>query len=231
MIKLNNVSKDYGNGRGVFNINLELTDGLVGFLGENGAGKTTTIKLLMGLLYPNEGEIFIKGKNLWDKNNYYLLKKYIGFLPDEDFLFPKLSGRENLEYASILKTDDKNWYKKLEEYLTDFGILDMLDYPFSSYSKGMKKKLQIIASIIGYPEILILDEPHKGLDVLSNIKMKVFLKKYVKDGNLVFFSSHILEMVEDICNEVIIIHKGKIVKKIKSLKNQNLTEMYLKSTE
>jgi ABC-type multidrug transport system ATPase subunit len=152
-------------------------------------------------------------------------------LPDEDFLFPRLSGRENLEYASILKTGNKNWYKKLEEYLIDFGILDMLDEPFSFYSKGMKKKLQIIVSIIGYPEILILDEPHKGLDVLANIKMKAFLKKYIKDGNLVFFSSHILEMVEDICNEVIIIHKGKIVKEIKSLKNHNLTEIYLKSTE
>lgn len=231
MIRVKDICKDYGNGRGVFNINFELNDGIVGFLGKNGAGKTTTIKLLMGLLYPDKGEIFIKGENLWDGNNYYLLKKYIGFLPDEIFLFPKLSGRENLEYTSILKTGDKDWYKKLEDFLNDFEILDVLDEPFSSYSQGMKKKLQMVSSIIGYPEILIWDEPHKGLDVLANIKMKKFLKKYVKDGKLVFFSSHILEMVEDICNEVIIIHKGKIVKEIKSLKDQNLTEIYLNSTQ
>jgi len=231
LILLDDVSKDYGNNKGIFKINLELNQGIIGFLGENGAGKTTTIKIIMGMLTPDSGKVFIMGKNLWEDNNYYLTKKYIGFLPDADILFPDLTGRENLELSSYFKTGDRNWYNRLKEIIENFSLTDFLDEPFKTYSSGMKRKMHILNSIIGEPPILILDEPHNGLDVMSNIKMKAFLKEYAsKQNRLIFFSSHIIEMVEDLCEYVIIIHKGKITSQIRLTRDINLTEYYIKNT-
>jgi len=230
-ISLRGVSKNYGNDRGIFDVTLELSGGIVGFLGENGAGKTTTMHIIMGLLYPDAGEVYVMGENIWEGKNYYLTKKYLGFLPNEVFLFPDLTGRENLEYASVLKTNDRQWYLRLTEYIEEFGLRDVLDEPFCTYSTGMKKKLQIITSMLGDPPILLWDEPHNGLDVLSNIKMKSLLKQYVSRGErLVFFSSHIIEMVEDICQEVVIIHRGRMVAHAKLEDCGDLTTYYLEAT-
>lgn len=232
LISMNSISKNYGNNKGVFDVNLELSGGIIGFLGENGAGKTTTIKIIMGMLHPDKGKVNVLGKNVWEDGNYYITKKYIGFLPNDNILFPDLTGKENLEYSSYLKTGDRKWYTRLTENIEDFSLTDALDEPFKAYSTGMKKKLQILNSVIGDPSILLWDEPHNGLDVISNIKMKSFLKQYAsKQNRLVFFSSHIIEMVEDICNDVIIIHKGKIVSQIKTQNCSNLTEYYLNTTK
>jgi ABC-2 type transport system ATP-binding protein len=231
MLKVTRLTKYYGKKIGIEDINFQLEKGIAGFLGENGAGKTTTIKLIMGLLHPGEGTIEIMGKNLWKGDNFHLLKRHIGFLPNEDYLYPRLSGRENLEYVSFLKTNSQESYLKLDKEIDAFGLREALDVPFGGYSTGMKRKLQMLASLIGEPEILIWDEPHNGLDVLSNIKMKALLMEYSRGGRLIFFSSHIIEMVKEICSSVIIIHKGHLAEVVRDIKDKDLTSIYLKATE
>ena len=211
MVLFQDVTKDYGNGRGVFDLNFELEKGeIYGFLGKNGAGKTTSIKLIMGLLRPDKGSVFFDNKNLRDFDNLYSAKKHIGYLPDASYLLENLSGRENLEYISLLKTGKSNAYMELKEEMEMFEIDSVLDDVLSSYSTGMTKKLHLIASLIGNPQFILWDEPHSGLDVLSNLTMKKILKNRINSEKTVLFSSHILEMTEDVCDNVIIINQGRI---------------------
>ncbi len=231
MIQVNNISKIYENGKGLFPTSFILKDGIVGLLGENGAGKTTLIKLLLGLLVPTEGEIFINQNNLWETNNCYKIKDLIGYLPNESYFFDKFTGTQNLEYISLLRSGKKNEYKKYMEYIKYFGIDDRMEDLFKSYSTGIKQKFQFIGSLINDPKILILDEPHNGLDVVSNIKLKKILEDYKKKGHLIILSSHMIELIENICDEVLILHEGVLVDKIAIQKNINLTEIYLNKTE
>lgn len=232
MIEIKEITKDYGQGKGVLEINLKLEKGIIGFIGKNGAGKTTLINLIMGLLYPDSGEIIINNLKLWNKDNTLSIKKLIGFLPDDDFLYNKLTGRENLEIISLFKTGHKDWYWELENLLKHLDIYDALDQTFLTYSKGMKKKLQICASLIGYPEILIWDEFHNGLDIVSNIEIKHYLKEYSQKRNrLIFFSSHIIEIVQDLCESTIIIHHGRIKRHLINSETDDLTTVYLKEIQ
>lgn len=228
MILLKEVTKDFGEERGVFGLNMELKPGKIyGFLGKNGAGKTTTLKLLMGLLQPDEGEIYIDQKDINNYNNQPIIKKILGYMPAEEYLQTDLTGKENLEYMSFLKTGKLDSYQALEKEIKLMEMDDYLDEPLSSYSSGMKRKIHLLASLIGNPKILLWDEPHAGLDVISNIHMHEILKEWMAPDRLVFFSSHILEMVESICDEVLIIDKGRIKTSWLSGSKTDLKKYYL----
>ncbi|MGC8765121.1 MAG: ABC transporter ATP-binding protein [Brevinematia bacterium] len=211
MLVLENVSKDYGNGRGIFDVSLSFETGIIGILGENGAGKSTMFKLILALLKPDRGNIFIMGKNLWEGNNVIDSKQYLGYLPSEEYLLPEFSGRENLEFISYLRKKDISVWQKLIPYVELLGMKEVLNDPLHSYSSGMQKKLHILASLIGKPRILIWDEPYNQLDIIALLHMKDLLKAYVEETKaLVLFSSHIIEMVEDLCSHVCILHNGRV---------------------
>ncbi len=214
MIEFIDVTKTYSTGKGVFNLNFVLDKGITAFLGKNGAGKTTTINLLMGFLQPASGSILIDGYNLWEMDNLNRAKQNTGFIPNEDYFFDYLTGRENLEYLGILKKNNKNAYESLKNYMDLFDISSFIDDAFCTYSTGMKKKIQLIGALIGDPNVLIFDEPNNGLDIISNIHLTELLDELKRNGKTVFLSSHILEVVQTVADSILIIHDGKIEKEI-----------------
>ncbi|CCJ33267.1 ABC transporter ATP-binding protein [Caloramator australicus] len=213
MIIINNVSKTYARGRvkAVNSINLEVKKGeIFGFLGPNGAGKTTTIKMITGILKPDEGQIFINGINVVSEP--IKAKKQIGFVPDNPEIFNRLTGIEYLNFiADIYEVDGKQRYKKINELAEIFEIKDALNSSIGSYSHGMKQKLIIIGALIHNPPVWILDEPLVGLDPKAAFLLKEMMKKHADNGNTVFFSTHIMEVAERLCDRIGIIKKGEII--------------------
>lgn len=211
VILLENITKDYGNHKGIFDVNLEFSPGIIGILGENGAGKSTLFKLLLGLLKPDKGNIFILGKNLWEGDTFITSKRWIGYVPPENYLVPSLTGRENIELMAYLRFQDKNQYHRLMPYIDILEMKDVLDEPLSTYSSGMQKKLHILVSLLGNPPILIWDEPYNQLDIVALMHMKKLLLAYAEETKAtILFSSHIIEMVEDLCSHVCILHQGHV---------------------
>lgn len=213
MIIINNVSKTYARGRvkAVNSINLEVKKGeIFGFLGPNGAGKTTTIKMITGILKPDEGEIFVNGINVVSEP--IKAKKQIGFVPDNPEIFNRLTGIEYLNFiADIYEVDGKQRYEKINELAEIFEIKDALNSSIGSYSHGMKQKLIIIGALIHNPPVWILDEPLVGLDPKAAFLLKEMMRKHADNGNTVFFSTHIMEVAERLCDRIGIIKKGEII--------------------
>lgn len=237
MLKITNFSKKYGksNVYSVSNLSLELKPGEVfGFLGPNGAGKSTTIKSLIGVLPFTEGTIEICGIDI--RKNPLEAKKYIGYVPDNHAVFERLTGREYINHiVNIYGCDLKESEKIANEYLKMFGLEKAYDNPIHSYSHGMKQKITIIGALVHKPKLWVLDEPLTGLDPQSAFQLKKAMKKHAAEGNTVFFSSHILDVAENLCDRVCIIKKGKLVgvydtKKIKKDK-ENLEEIFMKIIE
>ncbi|MDD9986331.1 MAG: ABC transporter ATP-binding protein [Spirochaetaceae bacterium] len=211
MIELVGAGKTFGNGKGVFDVDLRLEGGLTGFLGRNGSGKTTTMRLIMGLLEPDGGTVLVDGHDLWKYDHIYTLKRHLGFLPNDDYFFPRLTGRENLEYLSLLKTGDRDAYAALDRFIAELEVDEFIDDPFDSYSTGMKKKAQLVGALIGEPANILLDEPHNGLDVLANIALNRTLLKLRDEGRTVFVSSHLAEVFDTIGDNLVVIDHGRIV--------------------
>lgn len=213
MILINNVSKTYARGRvkAVNSINLEVKKGeIFGFLGPNGAGKTTTIKMITGILKPDEGQIFVNGINVVSEP--IKAKKQIGFVPDNPEIFNRLTGIEYLNFiADIYEVDGKQRYEKINEFAEIFEIKDALNSSIGSYSHGMKQKLIIIGALIHNPPVWILDEPLVGLDPKAAFLLKEMMRKHADNGNTVFFSTHIMEVAERLCDRIGIIKKGEII--------------------
>jgi len=213
MILINNVSKTYARGRvkAVNSINLEVKKGeIFGFLGPNGAGKTTTIKMITGILKPDEGQIFVNGINVVSEP--IKAKKQIGFVPDNPEIFNRLTGIEYLNFiADIYEVDGKQRYEKINELAEIFEIKDALNSSIGSYSHGMKQKLIIIGALIHNPPVWILDEPLVGLDPKAAFLLKEMMRKHADNGNTVFFSTHIMEVAERLCDRIGIIKKGEII--------------------
>ena len=239
MIKIENVSKSYKAGEKVIdNIKLEIKDGeIFGFIGQNGAGKTTTIKMLTGILEIDEGDIFIDGKSITkDPIN---AKKQIGFVPDSPDMFLKLKGIEYLNFIADcynVSKEDRN--KRIERFAKEFGIYEDLEDKIENYSHGMRQKIVIIGVLLHDPQNWILDEPITGLDPKSSFDLKKLMKEHAEKGKTVFFSTHILEIAEKLCDRIAIINKGKIefVGTMDELKNkygdkQTLEEIFLNIIE
>ena len=239
MIKIENVTKSYIRGKkSVDNINLEIKDGeIFGFLGPNGAGKTTTIKMITGILNPDQGDIYIDGKSI--KKEPIEAKKAFGFVPDSPDMFLKLKGIEYLNFlAQIYEVPEKEKKERIQKLTKKFEIYNNLNEQIESYSHGMRQKIVICGALLNNPKNWILDEPMTGLDPKSSFDLKEMMKEHSRKGNAVFFSTHILEVAEKLCDRVGIINNGKLafvgtLDEMKAQFNENtsLEELFLEITE
>jgi len=183
---------------------------ILGYLGPNGAGKTTTIKILAGLLEQTEGQIFYKDENI--KNDMYSFKKRIGYVPEQSEIYPHLSAYDYLLLVGRLRRlPEELLHKKIGRFMELFSLSSDKHSAISSYSKGMVQKVLIASALLHNPDILLLDEPLSGLDVTTGLIIKDLVQELSKEGKIIIYSSHILEIVEKVCSRVIIIHKGRIV--------------------
>ena len=212
MIEIKNVSKSYKKGKKVIdNINIEIRDGeIFGFLGPNGAGKTTTIKMITGILDIDEGDILIDGNSI--KTNPLEAKKRFGLVPDNPDIFIKLKGIEYLNFiADIYKISEEERIEKIKNLSKQFEMENVLNNKIQSYSHGMRQKIVIMGTLLHNPQNLILDEPMTGLDPRSSFDLKRIMREHTKQNKSVFFSTHILEVAERLCDRVGIINRGKLV--------------------
>ena len=213
MIRLTHVSKTYAKSdvKAVDDINLEIKDGeIFGFLGPNGAGKSTTIKMITGILTPGEGTIEVDGINIAD--NPIAAKQQIGFVPDNHETYETLKGTEYLNFiGAMYGVTGETLATRIQHYADVFELTDALPNLISSYSHGMKQKLMVIAALIHQPKVWILDEPMTGLDPQSAFKLKQLMREHADNGNTVFFSSHVIDVVEKVCDRIAIINHGRIV--------------------
>lgn len=237
MIRLTNVSKTYGKSqtKAVDNLSLEIKDGeIFGFLGPNGAGKSTTIKMITGILTPSEGVIEVDGINIAEKPT--LAKSHIGFVPDNHETYETLKGIEYLNFIGTMYGVETNLLKqRITEYAEAFQLTSALPNMISSYSHGMKQKLMVIAALIHEPKVWILDEPLTGLDPQSAFQLKQLMRKHADQGNTVFFSSHVIDVVEKVCDRIGIINHGKLVAvdtldNIRADENVSLESLFLTIT-
>ena len=239
MITINHVRKSYVKGKkSVDNLNLEIKNGeIFGFLGPNGAGKTTTIKMITGILKPDEGEILLDGKNI--EKQPVDAKKTIGFVPDSPDMFLRLTGIEYLNFiADMYEVPSEDRKERIEKLAKRFEIENDLGSSMQSYSHGMRQKIIVISMLLHQPKNWILDEPMTGLDPKSSFQLKELMREHAKKNNTVFFSTHVLEVAEKLCDRVGIIHKGNLIfvgtyEELKSevKEGSSLEEMFLELTE
>lgn len=240
MIEFKDVSKSYiKDKKSVDSLNFSVEDGeIFGFLGPNGAGKTTTIKMLTGILDIDVGgDILIDGKSI--KSNPLEAKKQFGYIPDSPDMFLKLKGIEYLNFiADVYEISKEDRKERIENLAKKFKIYDDLDSRMESYSHGMRQKLMIISVLLHNPKNWILDEPMTGLDPKSAFDLKEMMKVHAKNGNTVFFSTHVLEVAEKLCDKIGIINKGKLLfvgtfeeMKSKLKENASLEDLFLEITE
>ena len=239
MIKLENVSKSYVKGKkSVDSLDLEIKDGeIFGFLGPNGAGKTTTIKMVTGILNSDEGKILVDDKDI--KIDSISAKKTIGFVPDTPDIFLKLKGIEYLNFmGDIYEVPKEIRTQRIEELTKKFEIYDNLNEEMQGYSHGMRQKIIICGALLSNPKNWILDEPTTALDPKASYDIKEMMRKHAKEGNCVFFSTHVLEVAEKLCDRVGIINKGKLIfvgtfddMKAKLKDNGTLEELFLEITQ
>lgn len=212
MLKIEKLSKIYKNGKkAVDNLSLEVKPGdIFGFIGHNGAGKTTTIKCATGLLEFNEGEILIDGKLI--KTQDIECKRVMAYIPDNPDLYENMTGIQYLNFISdIFAVPKKEREEAVKKYADAFELTSSLGDIISAYSHGMKQKLALISAFIHSPRLLVLDEPFVGLDPKAAHTLKGFLKQLCDNGGAVFFSTHVLEVAEKLCNKIAIIKAGKLI--------------------
>ena len=239
MIEIKNVSKTYNNNiKAIDNLNLTINDGeIVGFIGLNGAGKTTTIKMMTGILQPDIGTIKINGYDI--VKDSLKAKQIIGYIADSPDMFLKLKGIEYLTFMADIYDIPNNLRKERIEKLTKkFAIYDDLNNQMQSYSHGMRQKIVICGALLADPKNWILDEPMTGLDPKSAFDLKEMMKEHAKANKTVFFSTHVLEVAEKLCDRVGIINKGKLVfvgtiaeLKKKFKEEASLEKLFLEITE
>ena len=239
MISIKNVSKSYDKkNRIINNLNLEINDGeIFGFLGPNGAGKSTTIKMITGILDIDEGDILINNKSII--KDPIEAKKSFGYVPDNPDMFLKLKGIEYLNFlADMYDVGLEERKQKIEELTNLFEINDVLNDKIQSYSHGMRQKIVIIGSLLHEPKNWIIDEPMTGLDPKSTYELKQIMKDITQKNHAVFFSTHILDVAEKLCDKIGIINRGKLLfvgtldEMRKELKeNKSLEELFMEITE
>lgn len=239
MISIKNISKSYNKKeKFIENFNLEIKDGeIFGFLGPNGAGKTTTIKMITGILEIDEGDILINNYSI--KNQPIEAKRQFGFVPDNPDMFLRLKGIEYLNFMADIYEVTLEQREKLIEELTDlFDIKDVLNDRIQSYSHGMRQKIIIIGSLLHEPKNWIIDEPMTGLDPKSTFELKKIMKEIAEKNKTVFFSTHILDVAEKLCDRIGIINNGKLLfvgtldEMREELKeNKSLEELYMEITK
>ena len=212
MLRIEHLTKKYGEKKAVDDLSLHIEKGeIYGFIGHNGAGKTTTIKSVVGILDFDEGEIFIDGKSV--KKDSLECKRVIAYIPDNPDLYEFMSGLQYLNFISdIFGVEEKDRKERIEKYSTAFEIKEDLASPISSYSHGMKQKLAIISALVHDPKLIIMDEPFVGLDPIASHLLKDIMREKCNEGGAIFFSTHVLEVAEKLCDKIAIIKGGKLIK-------------------
>lgn len=212
MLEIKNISKTYrkSNVKAIDNISLEIKEGdIFGFVGPNGSGKSTTIKCVTGIHSYDEGEILFNGVSVKDNPN--LCKKDMAYVPDNPDVYETLTGIEYINFICDVYGVGEERVGLIEKYSTMFNIKNQLSDQIKSYSHGMKQKVVLIAALAHKPKLLILDEPFVGLDPKASYDLKEVMKELCSNGTMIFFSSHVLEVVEKLCNKIAIIKNGKII--------------------
>jgi ABC-2 type transport system ATP-binding protein len=212
VIKVNNLSKHFGELKAVNNISFFVKQGeIFGFLGPNGAGKTTTIRMMTGVLKPSLGSIYIYGKDVW--KNQIMMKQILGNVPEEANVYMDLTGFQNLNFIGELYGISKKVRKnRAINLLKQFELYERRENLAKKYSKGMKQRLLLCMALMSEPKILFLDEPTSGLDVQSSIIIKNLIKEYNKNGMTIFLTTHNMNVANEMCDRIAIINKGKIIR-------------------
>lgn len=237
MLAVKNVSKIYDNNKkAVDNLSIEIKKGeIIGFIGPNGAGKTTTIRMITGIISPTEGTIEINGRDITKEP--VEAKRNFTFVPDHPTIFEAIKGIDYLNFiADMHDVSIEQRKERIEKFTKAFQIYDALTQTINSYSHGMKQKLLVSGALLPNPNLFILDEPMVGLDPHSAKILKDIMREHCEKGGTVFFSSHVLEVVENLCHRVAIIHKGKLIacdtlENIKNNRTATLEEIFLEMTK
>jgi ABC-2 type transport system ATP-binding protein len=210
MLEARSLTKYYNHTPAVRDVSFTIKPGeILGYLGPNGAGKSTTVKMITGLIEPSQGQILFRGHSVYD--DFTAFQRRIGYVPEEPHLYPHLSGREYLQLVGRLRGMPRPFLEfKMDEFLRLFGLWTDRHTPLASYSKGMRQKILISAALLHDPEILILDEPFSGLDVSSALMLRRLLGALADQGKMILYSSHVLEVVEKVCSNVLILRKGEV---------------------
>ena len=232
MIQLRGVAKKFSVFTVVNNVSFAIKPGeVLGYLGPNGAGKTTTIRMIAGLLEPTKGEILLNGRDI--RTDIYAYKKRLGYVPEQSEIYPHLSAYDYLVMVGRLRgLRERPLKAKIIEFMKIFSLDQDMHGPISSYSKGMRQKVLITAALLHDPDILLLDEPLSGLDVTTGLIMRDLIRKLAGENKIIIYSSHVLEVTEQVCSRIIIIHQGNIVandsvENLRSLMNlPSLTEIF-----
>ena len=212
MLRIENLTKKYGEKKAVDNLSLHIRPGeIYGFIGHNGAGKTTTLKSAVGILNFDEGEIFINGTSL--KKDPLQCKRDLAYIPDNPDLYDFMTGIKFLNFvADIFGVPARERQEKIKKYADLFELTSDLAQPISAYSHGMKQKLSVIAAWLHDPKLIIMDEPFVGLDPKAAFKLKEMMREHCLGGGAIFFSTHVLEVAEKLCDKVAIIKQGRLIK-------------------
>ena len=212
MLKIEHLTKYYGEKLAVDDLSLHIKKGeIFGFIGHNGAGKTTTIKAVCGIHNFEEGAIFVDGISV--KENAIACKQKIAYIPDNPELYEYMTGYQYLKFVGdIFQVEGAVRWPNIQKYAELFGLWDDLAQPISSYSHGMKQKLALIGALMHEPQLIIMDEPFVGLDPKASYTLKTLMRDVCNEGKAIFFSTHVLEVAEKLCDKVAIIRGGKLVR-------------------
>lgn len=212
MLVIEHLTKQYGDKKAVDDLSLHIQAGeIYGFIGHNGAGKTTTIKACCGILQYDNGEIYVDGVSV--KEAPMKCKEKIAYIPDNPDLYDFMTGIQFLNFvADVFKVSAANRQERIRRYADAFELTDDLAQPVSAYSHGMKQKLAIISALIHEPKLIIMDEPFVGLDPKASHLLKEIMREICDHGGAIFFSTHVLEVAEKLCDKVAIIKGGKLIK-------------------
>ena len=211
MLRIASLTKTYGAKRAAANLSLHIAPGeIYGFIGHNGAGKTTTLKAVVGILQFDKGEVFIKGESI--RKNPLACKQKIAYIPDNPDLYEFMTGIKFLNFiADIFGVPEEKRQERIRKYADLFEMTENLAQPIASYSHGMKQKLAIISAWIHEPKLIIMDEPFVGLDPKAAHILKQMMREICDEGGAIFFSTHVLEVAEKLCDKVAIIRNGQLI--------------------
>lgn len=211
MLRIEHLTKIYGDKKAVDDLSLQILPGeIYGFIGHNGAGKTTTIKSCCGILQFDKGDIYIDGISM--KEDPIACKKKLAYIPDNPDLYEFMTGIQYLNFVSdIFGVDAVQRKERIHQYADAFELIEDLAQPISAYSHGMKQKLAIISALIHQPKLIIMDEPFVGLDPKASHLLKEMMRKMCKEDTAIFFSTHVLEVAEKLCDKVAIIKDGRLL--------------------
>ena len=210
-LRARQLSKHFSGVRVVHDVSFTIQPGeIVGYLGPNGSGKTTTARMLAGLLEPSAGRVAYDGHDIRD--DLVAFRRLLGYIPEEPYLYPFLSGTEYLQLVGRLREiPERLLAKKIELFLELFGLTSAADQSIASYSKGMRQKIVISSALLHDPAVVLFDEPETGLDVTTTLMLRHLVRTLAARGKAILYSSHILEVVERVCDRVIVLHRGRMV--------------------